>query len=231
MLRAIIFDFDGIIADSEPLHFKVLQRVLGEIGIFLSKEEYYSTYLGFDDKGCFQTALAAHGRPISPASIEDLVGRKATVFLDLLKQQLVVYPGVCELVREAAGRCRLAIASGALRHEIEFVLEHAGIKKEFDHITSAEDVVHGKPDPEAFLHALTMLNQGRPAEAPPLEPDECLVIEDSTPGVHAARAAGMKVLAVTNTHPRQDLAEADFVTQSLTDITLTGLERRLYRAT
>ncbi len=228
MEHAIIVDFDGVVTDSEPIHLAVFQRVLGQIGLFLSQEEYYASYLGYDDKGCFQAVLAAHGRPASEAHIDDLVARKARVFLDHLKEHLIIYPGVRELVREAAPRYRLAIASGALRHEIEFVLEHAGIRKEVEHITSAEDVVRGKPNPEPFLHALASLNRSRPTEHSPLTPDHCLVIEDSLPGIRAARSAGMRVLAVANTHAIEELHEADVVTMSLLDVNLADLEARLW---
>lgn len=228
MLRAIIFDFDGIVADNEPIHCAMFQRVLGDLGLFMSKEEYYTDYLGYDDKGCFAAFLAAHGQPAPQATIEELVARKARAYLDHIKQHLVIFPGVRELVREAAGRYRLAIASGALRHEIEFILEQAGIRKEFEHITSSEDVARGKPDPEGFLHALAALNRHRSAGQPTLTADDCLVIEDSIPGIRAAHAAGMKVLAVANTHQPQDLHEADAVTPSLADVNLTELAGRLW---
>src|SRR5919106_6902818 len=104
MLRAIIFDFDGVVADSEPVHFAVFQRVLGDLGFFLSKEEYYSSYLGYDDKGCFAAFLTERGQTASPAAIDDLVRRKAVAYLDYIRHHLVIFPGVREFVREAAGR-------------------------------------------------------------------------------------------------------------------------------
>lgn len=228
MLRALIFDFDGVVADSEPVHLAVFQTVLGEEGLFLSGEEYYADYLGYDDKGCFRAFLTAHGRTPTNAQIDDLVARKARVFLEHIKTSHVIFPGVRELVREAVSRHRLAIASGALRHEIEYMLEGAGIRKEFEHITSAEDVRRGKPDPEPFLHALAGLNRTTRHRQSPLTPGECLVIEDSIPGIRAARAAGMKVLAVANTHAIQDLHEADARTHSLVDVQLRELEPRLW---
>ena len=221
MLRAIIFDFDGVIADSEPIHCGMLQRVLGELGIFLSTEEYYASYLGFDDRGCFQTALASHHRPISPDIIEDLIARKAQVFLEYITEHPVIYDGVPEFIRQAATRMPLAIASGALRHEIEFILEQGGLRKEFAHITSAEDVTHGKPDPQGFLHALHALNAQLKPTQPPLAADECLVIEDSIPGVQGACAAGMKVLAITNTHPPEHLRNAHAIATSLAQVNLS----------
>jgi len=228
MLRAILFDFDGVVADNEPIHFTMFQRVLGEIGVPLTEEDYYAQYVGFDDKGCFAAVLSAHGKPAPKDTIDALVARKARAYLEHIKQHLVIFPGVREFVREAAARCRLAIASGALRHEIEFILREAGIRKEFEHITSAEDVTCGKPDPEAYLHALAALNRKRLTEQSGLEAGDCLVIEDSIPGIRAGHAAGMKVLAVANTHTIQDLHEAEAVCRSLQEVKLPELAQRLW---
>ena len=228
MLRAIIFDFDGVVADNEPVHCAMFQRVLGELGIFLSEDEYYAEYLGYDDKGCFAAALTAKGQPAPQTLINDLVARKAAVYLDHIRTHLVIFPGVQDFVREAAKQYRLAIASGALRHEIEFILEQAGIRKEFEHITSAEDVSRGKPNPDPFLHALASLNQKAGGSTAPLVARDCLVVEDSIPGVQAAHRAGMKVLAVTNTHPAEDLREADAVRTSLKEVDPSELARHLW---
>ena len=230
MVRAVLFDFDGVIADNEPIHFAMFQKVLGEIGILLSETDYYTKYLGFDDKGCFAAALEAHGQPAPKSLIEDLVARKAHRYLTHIQQHLVIFPGVREFVCDAAARCRLAVASGALRHEIEFILERAGIRKEFEQITSAEDVSRGKPDPETYLHALAALNARRAPGQGILAPTDCLVIEDSIPGIRAGRGAGMKVVAIANTHSLQDLREADAVAHSLEEVTLSDLEQRLWGA-
>lgn len=246
-LRAIIFDFDGVVANSEPVHLDAFQRILSELGYTLTAEEYYADYLGYDDRGCFRAFLTAHGRPPSEALLDDLVARKARVYIEHISRRMlddlvtdtapgdpnsarqpIIFPGVRELVRDAASRYRLAIASGALRHEIEYILECAGLLKEFEHITSAEDIRRGKPDPEPFLHALAGLNRLTKPGQPTLEPGDCLVVEDSIPGIRAAHAAGMKVLAVAHTHTIQDLHEADALTHSLTDIKLPELEARLW---
>jgi beta-phosphoglucomutase len=226
MLRALIFDFDGVIADSEPIHFAVFQRVLGDKGFFLSQEEYYADYLGYDDKGCFAAFLTSHGHPMTPETIDDLVKQKAAAYFDYIKERPVIFPGVCDFIHEAATRHPLAVCSGALRHEIEFILEQAGIRKAFEHITSAEDVIHGKPNPEGFLHALAALNEQGASRF--MIPSECLVIEDSLPGIRGAHAAGMKVLAVANTHRPEELQEADAVTSSLADVKLSELLHRLW---
>jgi beta-phosphoglucomutase len=223
-LRALIFDFDGVIANTEPLHFAGLRQTLKEIGIELTEAEYYADYLGYDDRGCFIAALTANGRPIDPAAISRLMKRKAVAYLESVKHHQVIFPGIPEFVRDAARIYPLAIASGALRHEIEYILEEAGLRKEFLHIISAEDVSKGKPDPQPFLMALKALQQ----QDAGLTTTSCLVIEDSLPGIRSAKAAGMKVLAVTNTHTVQDLHEAHAITDGLQEISLADLRMRLW---
>jgi len=238
MLKAIIFDCDGVIVDSEPLHLKAFQMTLAQEGIPLTKEEYDATYLAMDDKGCFETVLAAHHRPIDKTTIKRLIHQKMALYRNFSQQGLPIYPGVSELVSNIAGRYYLAIASGAFRGEIKFALEQAGIRSAFPVIVSAQDVKQGKPHPESFLTALAKLNQryhslsgptnmlSPPgAGAPLITPDECVVIEDSVHGVKAARSAGMKSVAVTHSYPRERLLPfTDFVVDSLTQLTLHDLE-------
>lgn len=225
-LRAIIFDFDGVIADTEPLHYAGLERTFRAIGITLTESDYYTNYLGFDDRGCVVAALQANGRPITQDIVQDLMRKKAIAYLESIKDHLVIFPGVREFVLAAAAQYPLAIASGALRQEIELILEQAGLRKAFLHITSAEDVSRGKPDPQPFQYALAGLTAQRPSLD--LDATSCLVIEDSLPGIRAAKSAGMKVLAVANTHTVQDLHEAHAITHSLADTTPADLERRLW---
>ena len=225
-MQAVIFDFDGVIADSEPLHFEGLRRTLAEIHIDLTEEDYYTNYLGFDDRGCFLEALRVNQIPATPSLVESLMTKKASAYLASIKDHVVIFPGVKEFVEEAAATCPVAIASGALRVEIELVLEHIGLRKAFCHITSAEDVAHGKPNPEPFLHALAGVNRQQGTAL--LSPTSCLVIEDSRPGIRAAKSAGMKVLAVANTHTVQDLHEADAISHSLRDTRLMDVRARLW---
>jgi len=225
-LRAILFDFDGVIADTEPLHFAGLRRTLADIDITLTESDYYANYLGFDDRGCFLAALQTNGRPVTPTILHDLMAKKAVAYLASVKDHLVIFPGVREFVEHAAASYPLAIASGALRPEIELILEQAGLRKAFLHITSAEDVSRGKPDPQPFQYALAGLTQLCPELG--LDAASCLAIEDSLPGIRSAKAAGMKVLAVANTHTTQDLHEAHAITHSLADTSLDDLRTRLW---
>ena len=227
-LTAMIFDFDGVIADTEPLHFSSFRQTLAEIGISLTESDYYANYLGYDDRGCFIAALAMHQHPTDPVTLTQLMQRKARAYLESVKEHHVIFPGVREFVRESAAAYPLAIASGALRHEIEVILDQAGLRKEFLHITSAEDVTRGKPDPQPFLQALNGLNRQRPEQA--ITAGSCLVIEDSIPGIRGAKTAGMKVLAVANTHGVQDLHEAHAVVQNLSRMCLNELRERLWPA-
>jgi len=225
-MRAIIFDFDGVIADTEPLHFEGLRRTLADIDILLTEQDYYAHYLGFDDRGCIIEALRINQRQITDSTIQDLMSKKATSYLASIRDHLVIFPGVKEFVAEVASTYPIAIASGALRPEIELILEQAGIRKLFRHITSAEDVTKSKPDPQPFLHSLAGFNSRYTGSI--LTPEACLVIEDSLPGIRAAKTAGMKVLAVTNTHTIQDLHEADAISTSLRDMRLPELQTRLW---
>lgn len=223
MLRALIFDFNGIIVDDEPIHFQLFQRVLGEEGIDLTEEAYYARYLGFDDRGAFTTGFAEHRRALDDAKLAELIDRKAIYYQDAIRNHVAIFPGVNSLVASAAAILPLAVASGALRQEIETILAGAGLLRHFQAIVSAEDVERGKPEPEIFLKALAALNIRQSGLQ--IAPADCLVIEDSREGIRGARRAGMKCLAVTNSHPAELLKEADAVVNSLEEVTLADLRK------
>lgn len=223
MLRAVIFDFNGILVDDEPIHLELFQKVLLEEGIAISKEDYYARYLGMDDRGCFQAAYHEHGRKIDDSSLAELIRRKACYYRETIEKKMNVFPGVKELVPALSSRFPLAIASGALRSEIEMILQSFGLNKHFKAIVSAEDVSEGKPNPEIFIKALNLLNRQQ-GDARSLLPAECLVVEDSKEGILGAQRAGIKCLAVTNSHPAAELRGADVVVSSLTEVTISFLE-------
>jgi HAD superfamily hydrolase (TIGR01509 family) len=211
--RAIIFDFDGVIVDSEPLHLDAFRRTLAGEGIALTTEDYFAQYLGFDDHDAILHGLSGAGREATPEVVRRLMARKADAFMECVRGGVPLFPGVAEFVRGAAGRVPLAVASGALRHEIELILGQVGLAQYFVGIVSADDVSAGKPSPEGFLkaHALLASRVGG------LAPKECLVVEDSLAGVEGARRAGMRCLAVTNSYPADRLGDANLVVASLTD--------------
>lgn len=224
MLRAIIFDFNGVIVNDEPTHLKMLQRVLNEEGLSISQTDYYSRYLGMDDRGCFRAAYRDYGRELDESTLSGLIERKARYYRDSIQEGMVIFPGVKELVLDLSGRFRLAIASGALRSEIEMILQGTSLRKYFRVVVSAEDINEGKPSPEIFIKALSLLNQ-EALQDNPIAPSECLVVEDSKEGILGAHRAGIKCLAVANSHPAEKLGEADAVVASLAEVTVPFLEK------
>jgi HAD superfamily hydrolase (TIGR01509 family) len=230
MLKAIIFDFNGIIADDEPLHLELFQKVLAEEGLPLSEQDYYAkNYLGMDDRGCFGAVFKANGRTATESDLQRLITRKAEYYKQAIRNKLILFPGATDFVKQAASRYPLAIASGALRHEILMILEHADLKQYFEVIVSAEDVQQGKPSPEGFIKALERLNAPPSRSSMPISPGECLVIEDSPFGIAAARSAGMKCLAITNSYPAERLSEAHQVMKTMEGLNIERLEALFQR--
>ena len=220
MLRAVIFDFNGIIVDDEPIHFELFQKVLAEEGIELTNDAYYARYLGFDDRGAFSFGYHEHNRPLSPQKLAELIARKADYYQEAIRNHVAIFPGVRKLVAELAQSLPLAVASGALRNEIETILTSADLIHHFKAVVSAEDVERGKPEPDIFLQALAALNVDN---SDAIQAGECVVIEDSKEGIKGARRAGMKCLAVTNSHPAELLIDADAVVTTLETVTLDDL--------
>ncbi|NLZ04620.1 MAG: HAD family phosphatase [Phycisphaerae bacterium] len=223
MLGAVIFDFDGVITDSEILHFRAFNTVLAGLGLELTKKEYYSTYLGLSDKDCYK-ALIAEGRlDIKPSQVAELIRKKTRIFEELARTDGKVIEGVRPFLDLLASNAiPMAICSGALRAEIELILEDSGLRDFFKAIVSAEQVKRGKPHPDGFLLTLKKLNQRLRA---PLPAKQCVVIEDSHWGLQAARAAGMHTVAVTNTYEAEQLAGAEKVVDRLDRLTLSDLEQ------
>jgi beta-phosphoglucomutase len=221
MLKAIIFDFNGVILNDEPLHFAAMRDAVADLGILLTPEDYWNKYLPFDDRECLETVCRDHSFQLNETTRRESLERKARNYQQLLRGGFPLFPGVTQFIQVAAGRYPLALASGARRSEIESALDSTGLKRYFAVIVAAEDFVLGKPNPESFLLALEWLNAAR--NAPPILPGECLVIEDSVGGVRGARAAGMACMAVTSSYPREALQAANRVVDSLEDISLNSL--------
>ena len=217
-LRAVIFDFDGVLVNSEPLHFRTLRDILLPEGIAIDEDEYVHTYLAYDDRGAIRLALERHGVPFDLADVDRIARRKAAVF-DAAMAEVPLFPGVRELLQGLAAEMPLAIASGALHDEIEAILRSNALLPLFETIVGADDVSRGKPHPEPYLTAMTRLHH----RVPGLRPEECLVFEDSMPGIAAARAAGMTVVAVTNSYPAVKLSAAHRVVTSLEGLATVDL--------
>jgi beta-phosphoglucomutase len=223
LLRAIIFDFDGVIVDSEPLIMRLTQRMAAQQGWMLTEKEYYRDYLALDDRGIIERLYRAHGLECDSRRRDDLVKWKARTYMELIRDGLPAMPGAVEFVRRAAELYPLAIASGSLRTEIEYLLAKIGLRDAFQTIASAEDTERSKPDPQIYNAALSRLRQVPGLDAPQLAAGECLAIEDAPAGVVAAHAAGIKCLALAHSRSPLELHHADALFQSFAEIDLNSL--------
>jgi len=210
-IRATIFDFDGVIADTEAAHYAALRDTLAPEGIAISEKDYWEKYIVFDDRNSIRAAYASVGRTLDDAKLNELAARKAERFDAERERGVRLFPGVAETIRAFAAAMPLAIASAALSSEIRAILASHRLYNAFVGIVGADHVSHGKPHPETYLRAWELLR----AVVPDLSVGECLVIEDTANGVRGAKEAGMLVLAVTNTTSAERLRHADAVVASL----------------
>ena len=209
-IQAIVFDFDGVLANSEPLHLRSYQEVLSPLGVPLTREEYYAHYLGYDDEGVFTALAAAHGFDLDAGRLESLIAEKGRVYDTIVASGDVLYPGAVACVARMAAAFPLGIASGALRHEIEEVLRGGRMDHHFRFIVASGDTAESKPAPDPYRRA---------AELHGHAPHECLAIEDSRWGIESARAAGLRCIAITHTYPADQLSIADRIVESLAEFT------------
>lgn len=217
MIRAIVFDFDGVIANSEPLHFRAYRDVLVDRGITLTESAYYELYLGYDDVGAFHAIAKDCGQTFTEHDIADLVASKAHRLEELEKSGSVLFPGAREAITRLAATWPVAIASGALKAEILRVLAHEGLHSLIPIVVSAEDTPASKPDPAPYLRAVALLA----AEVPALLPGECVAIEDSRWGLVSARTAGLHTIGITQTYPASEIAaDAELVIEHLDELTI-----------
>ena len=203
MTSGILFDFNGVIIDDESQHCDALVATLAEYGFDLSRDAYYQEYLGFDDRECFRFTFERMGLPRDDGALQQAVARKHSVYEQAIRTSMRLVPGAVEFVENAALEgFQLAIVSGALRREIELILDLIGLRPHFAEIVAAEDVNACKPDPAGYNRARELLD---------LPARRCVVIEDSLPGLQAARAAGLRCAMLTTSHPETACSDADLI--------------------
>ncbi|HEX8141488.1 MAG TPA: HAD family phosphatase [Pyrinomonadaceae bacterium] len=225
MIQAILFDFNGVIIDDEPLQLEAYREAFAAHNIKITDEDYYSL-LGSDDAAFVRAIFARSGKVPGGDVLNSVFERKSELHRAAIRESLPLFPGVVTFIKAASRRYQLGLVSMARRDEIDYVLERAQIKMNFTVVVSAEDVRACKPDPCCYERAFELLNEKRQAARQlPLLPEECLVIEDSPPGIEAGRSAGMRTLGVTNTVAEAALrgAGADVVTTSLADWTIDSV--------
>lgn len=223
MLRAIIFDFDGIIVDSEPVILKIFQAMARQQGWTLSADEYYRKYLALDDRGIVEAMFHDHGLELPPAERDRLVEWKVRRYMEEIQHGLPPLPGALQFVKQAAARFPIAIASGSLRVEIEHLLATLDLKLFFSVLVTADDCLASKPDPEVYVKAVDRLGGAPAFRERPLQAGECLAIEDAPGGIIAAHRAGIKCLALTHSRPSDEVAHANWVKDNFSDIQLEEL--------
>jgi len=217
MIRAVIFDFNGILADDDPIHMQALRRVVEEEGLGFTEDEYMEHYLPLNDRDCFDELWKKDNRTFRAGELDELIRRKSDYYFTAIDRKNVLFSGAASAVRAAARRGPVAIASGARLGEIRHILGAAGLLEFFSTIVAAEDVQRGKPDPEPFQLACDRLKN----YCAQLVPQECVAVEDSLGGIQSAHSAGMPCLGVAHSYSRGRLEEAkpQWVIDSISDFT------------
>jgi beta-phosphoglucomutase len=219
-LSGVVFDFDGVIADTEGLHLRAYQDTLTDTPMSLSREAYYERYLGYDDVGVFTTLARDQRQPLGGDEMTRLIAEKGRRFDTLVETAQTLFPGAADCIRRLAKETPLAIASGALHAEIERILNDAGLRTYFAAIVAADDVERSKPAPDAYREAVKRLTNGATPKW-----SSYVAIEDSQWGLEAARVAGLRSVAITNSYPATVLTGADLVVDHLAAVDRDVLEQ------
>ena len=223
MLRAVIFDFDGVITDSEILHLRAFNQSLAQYSIEITKNDYYTMYLGFNDTDCYKLLIEKGLLKMDEQQINTLMIQKKKIFEQLAKAEGKMIEGVRDFLNMLEqNNIPMAICSGSLLTEVEMVLEDARLRHLFEVVVSGEQVKKGKPDPEGFLLSLQRLNENREN---PIMANQCIVIEDSHWGLEAAKAAGMHTIAVTNSYDAEQLSMAEKIVDRLNELSIDDLKQ------
>ena len=215
MIRALIFDFNGVLADDDPIHMEALRQVAQEEGMSFTDEEYLDRYLPLNDWDCFKLLFQKHSRRLAPVQLDELIRRKSVHYFNAIANKSVLFSEAAKAVRAATGRCPIAIASGARREEIIHILRQGNFEECFTAVVSAEDVEFGKPHPEPFLRAHEKLKERDPS----LDVSDCVAIEDSIGGIQSAHEAGMRCLAIAHSYGPERLRSAnpEWIIDSIAD--------------
>jgi beta-phosphoglucomutase len=201
-LKVVIFDFNGVIINDEPIQQQLIEQILIKENLILKKGEFKEVCLGRSDRSCVRDLLNSRGRILKEEYLTVLLDRKAQEYGQELEkiEKLPLYAGLDDLIFQVRSRdLKLGLVSGAIRKEIDFVLERSKLVEQFKVIVAGDDITRSKPEPDGYLLAVERFNQEYPKLN--LQPSECLAIEDTPDGIQAAKRAGMQVVGVANTYP------------------------------
>jgi len=216
MRRGVVFDFDGVLADSEGLHLAAFQDVLSARGWTLARATYFDRYLGYDDRDLLETFLADHDIQVPPAELDAIVAEKGRRYDARVQGNNILFPAAAACVARLRGAFALGIASGSLHEEIADILRANNLQQAFEVVVGADDVAQSKPAPDSYAAAVERLG---------VRPQDAVAIEDSHWGLTAARAAGLRTIAITTSYPRHALQTADAVIDSLDEVTPEFISR------
>jgi len=221
MIKAVVFDFDRIVVDSEPLHFRAFQRIAASFGHTFDYDTYLADYIGYDDRDAFRAMLAKAQQPVDEAHVAALCEQKAGAFVDVVNEGVEPFPGLPELIGELYAAMPIAIASGATRADITLILGKLDLAMYFETIVTADEVARSKPHPQTYAMAVELLAEKHPALD--LKMGDGLAIEDTAAGIASAKAAGLMTLGVTTSMKAEALFEAGRVIESLEGVNLAQL--------
>ena len=219
-IRGLIFDFNGVLVDDESLHLWAFQQALKQMNLTLNETEYYERYVVYDDRNFFQNLLRDRGYSSSAEEIRSLTMIKSSYYFKALGKKIPVIQPSINFLMALPPNLPVAIASGAARKEIEFVLGRLNLTQRLAGIVASEDVSNGKPNPETFLKALNCLKDRQSG----LKAGQVCVIEDSAPSIPSIHSLAMRCIALTTVQPAEILSEADLVLDTLEGWTLQKLE-------
>ncbi|MEH2401019.1 HAD family hydrolase [Nostoc sp.] len=226
-LKAVLFDFNGVIINDEPIHLQLIDEILMEENLQPQRVDERQASLGRSDRACFQQLLANRGRVDNENYLTQLLYRKAQAYVVELKkiEELPLYPGVEDLIFQVRSRdLKLGLVSGAFRKEIELVLQRAKLAEHFKIIVAGDDITTSKPEPDGYLLAVKRLNKAYPELN--LQPQECLAIEDTPAGIAAAKRSQMQVVGVANTYPFHMLQRCcNWTVDYLSDLELERVQK------
>lgn len=213
-ISAVLFDMNGVLVDDEILHEEAFRQVLDTRGVSLSAQEYADNFMGRTDRDGFSSFFGQ-----TPSDIELLLAQKSRAYQGLAAGRLTPYPGVVSFVSSiAANQIPMAIVTSSTRSEADAVVEAINTSGRFLAIIAADDVEVGKPDPQGYLMGAAALDA---------TPENCLVVEDAPSGIEAAKRAGMRVLAITNTHEAEDLSAADLIVDAVDGQSWASIRERI----
>ncbi len=212
--KTVLWDLDGVIADTAPYHFKAWREAFQKKGLLFTEEDFRRSF-GQRNDSIIRQVLGA----VSEEEMDSISLEKEAIYRRIIRHNLKPLPGAVKLMKSLREHSfKMALASSTPMENVQLLIKGLGIEQYFQCIVAAEDVTEGKPNPQVFLLAAKKLG---------VKPENCFVIEDAVAGVIAAKRAGMHCIAVTNTHPRASLAEADLIVDTLEELTVSDLEKLL----